>query len=76
MEITGPLQFCNPPPIGKGCGLLLPSGMNLRFAQAFVMLAGVVNPYPPNPHFHNLDFAYHQLERYQEAIAKAKRVSV
>ena len=52
---------------------MLPSRMNLRFVQAFVMLAARVNPYPLSQHFHNLAFAYHQLERYQEAIAKAKR---
>jgi len=31
------------------------------------------NPYPPSQYFHNLAFAYHQLERYEEAIAEAKK---
>jgi len=32
-----------------------------------------LNPYPPSQYFHNLAFAYHQLEKYEEAIAEAKK---
>ena len=32
-----------------------------------------LNPYPPSQYFHNLAFSYHQLEKYEEAIAEAKK---
>jgi TolB-like protein/Tfp pilus assembly protein PilF len=32
-----------------------------------------LNPYPPSQYYHNLAFAYHQLEKYEEAIAEAKK---
>ncbi len=32
-----------------------------------------LNPYPPSQYFHNLAFAYHQLGKYEEAVAEAKK---
>ena len=32
-----------------------------------------LNPYPPSQYYHNLAFAYHQLEKYEEGIAEAKK---